>query len=116
MERAHILDALHDPSPRLGQAVLVINHVASGEFWCCRDLLGPAPEFGALGRFEETADDQEAGAIGPFAWAGVLDYMLASGAVVLPLATTAIGIWRWRAAHRARQAFRGPTGGPDRQT
>ena len=54
--------------------------------------------------------------IGPFAWAGVLDYMLASGAAVLPLATTAIGIWRWRAAHRARQAFRGRTGGPDRQT
>ena len=54
--------------------------------------------------------------IGPFAWAGVLDYMLASGAVVLLPATTAIGIWRWRAAHRARQAFCGPTGGPDRQT
>jgi phosphatidylglycerophosphate synthase len=36
--------------------------------------------------------------IGPFAWAGVLDYMLATGAVVLPLVTIAIGVWRWRAA------------------
>src|SRR5215510_1437328 len=63
MERAHIFDALHDPSPRLGQAVLVIDHVTSREFWCHGDLLGPAPEFGALGRFEEAADDEEAGPI-----------------------------------------------------
>jgi archaetidylinositol phosphate synthase len=54
--------------------------------------------------------------IGPFAWAGVLDFMLASGAVVLPLATTAIGVWRWRAAGRARQVLRGSVGCPDCQT
>jgi hypothetical protein len=31
-------------------------------------------------------------------WTGILDYMLAGGAVVLPLATIAIGIWRWQVA------------------
>jgi hypothetical protein len=36
--------------------------------------------------------------IAPFARAGILDYMLAGGAVVLPLATIAIGIWRWQVA------------------
>jgi archaetidylinositol phosphate synthase len=46
--------------------------------------------------------------IAPFAWAGVLDYVLASGAVVLPLATAAIGIRRWQAARVAA--------GPNRQT
>lgn len=46
--------------------------------------------------------------IAPFAWMGVLDYMLASGSVVLPLATVAIGIRRWQSA-------RGATS-PDRQT
>jgi hypothetical protein len=51
--------------------------------------------------------------IGPFAWAGALDYMLASGAVVLPPVTTAIGIWRWRAGRRAR---RRSAGRPDHQT
>lgn len=50
--------------------------------------------------------------IGPFAWAGVLDYMLAGGAVVLPTATAVIGIWRWRAARQAGQALRGSAGGP----
>jgi len=45
--------------------------------------------------------------VGPFAWAGILDFMLVSGALVLPPATTAIGVWRWRAARRARQAFGG---------
>jgi len=50
--------------------------------------------------------------IGPFAWAGVLDYMLAGGAVVLPTTTAAIGIWRWRAARRAGQALHGSAGGP----
>src|SRR5437868_1888318 len=63
IERAHILDALHDPSPGLGQAVLVIDHVASGEFRCGGDLLRPASEGGTLGRFEEAADDEEAGAM-----------------------------------------------------
>jgi hypothetical protein len=42
--------------------------------------------------------------VGPFAWAGILDYLLASGAMVLPPATIAIGIWRWRAAGRAGEA------------
>jgi len=41
--------------------------------------------------------------IGPFAWAGLLNYMLAAGAVVLPISTIAIGIWRWRAARRPKQ-------------
>jgi phosphatidylglycerophosphate synthase len=54
--------------------------------------------------------------IAPFAWAGVLDYVLASGAVVLPLATTAIGIRRWRAARRVRRDFRGSPGRLSRQT
>src|SRR5215475_5909951 len=54
--------------------------------------------------------------IGPFAWAGVLDFMLVSGALYCRPATTAIGIWRWRAARRARQALRGSGGRPDRQT
>src|SRR5215471_384260 len=63
MERAHILDALHDPSPGLGHTVLVINHVASGKFWCRGDLLCPAAELGALGPSEEAADDEEAGVI-----------------------------------------------------
>jgi archaetidylinositol phosphate synthase len=36
--------------------------------------------------------------IGPFAWAGVLDYVLAGGSVILPPAAIAIGIWRWRAS------------------
>jgi archaetidylinositol phosphate synthase len=40
--------------------------------------------------------------IGPFAWAGVLNYMLGVGSVVLPAATIGIGIWRWRAARRTR--------------
>ena len=40
--------------------------------------------------------------VGPFAWAGILDFMLVSGTLVLPPATTAIGVWRWRAARRAR--------------
>jgi hypothetical protein len=40
--------------------------------------------------------------IGPLAWTGVLNFVLASGAVVLVPGTTAIGIWRWRAARRAR--------------
>jgi len=44
--------------------------------------------------------------IGPFAWAGVLDYMLAGGAVVLPTTTAAIGIWRWRAARQAGRTHR----------
>src|SRR5215469_310170 len=44
--------------------------------------------------------------VGPFAWAGILDFMLVSGTLVLPPATTAIGVWRWRAARRAR-AFGG---------
>src|ERR1043165_5310333 len=63
IERAHILDALHDPSPGLGQAVLVIDHVPSGEFWCPGDLLRPASEVGTLGGVEEAADNEEAGAI-----------------------------------------------------
>jgi phosphatidylglycerophosphate synthase len=46
--------------------------------------------------------------VGLFAWADVLDYMLASGAAVLPPATAAIGIWRMRAARRARRAFGSP--------
>ena len=44
--------------------------------------------------------------IGPFAWVGVLDYMLAGGAVVLPTTTAAIGIWRWRAARQAGRTHR----------
>jgi archaetidylinositol phosphate synthase len=47
--------------------------------------------------------------IGPFAWAGVLDYVLAGGAVVILPAAIAVGIWRWRAS-------RNPVGRPDHQT
>jgi hypothetical protein len=36
--------------------------------------------------------------IGPFAWAGVLDYVLAGGTVVLLPGAIAVGIWRWRAS------------------
>jgi archaetidylinositol phosphate synthase len=36
--------------------------------------------------------------IGPFAWADVLDYVLAGGTVILPPAAIAIGIWRLRAS------------------
>src|SRR4051794_4373126 len=61
IERAHILDALHDPSPGLGQAALEIDHRASREFWCGGDLLRPASEVGTPGRFEEAADEEEAG-------------------------------------------------------
>ena len=39
--------------------------------------------------------------IAPFAWLGVLDYMLACAVVVLPLGTAVIGIWRWRASRYA---------------
>ena len=46
--------------------------------------------------------------IAPFAWLGVLDFMLACAAVVLPLGTAFIGVWRWRAARDA--------GGSDGQT
>jgi hypothetical protein len=54
--------------------------------------------------------------IGPFAWAGILNYMLAAGAVVLPPATIAIGIWRWRAARRTRLATQAAGARPDPQT
>jgi phosphatidylglycerophosphate synthase len=42
--------------------------------------------------------------IGPFAWTGLLNYVLAAGAVMLPPTTIAIGVWRWRATRRARLA------------
>ena len=54
--------------------------------------------------------------VGPFAWAGVLNYMLAASALVLPAATIAIGIWRCRAARRARLATRAEGGRPSLQT
>jgi archaetidylinositol phosphate synthase len=72
--------------------------------WCdqIEDELEPgAVVLGGAGGFDP---DDLFYLVGPFAWAGVLDYLLASGAVVLPPATIAIGIWRWRAARRAGEA------------
>src|SRR5260221_8267607 len=80
--------------------------------WCddIEDELEPgATVLGGAGGFDP---DDLFYLVAPFAWAGILDYLLVSGAVVLPPVTTAIGIWRWRAARRAGH----PVGRPDRQS
>jgi archaetidylinositol phosphate synthase len=72
--------------------------------WCeeIEDELEPgAIVLGGAGGFDP---DDLFYLIGPFAWVGMLDYLLAGSAVVLPPATAAIGIWRWRAEARAGRA------------
>lgn len=54
--------------------------------------------------------------IGPLAWAGALNFVLTAGTLVLVPATIAVGLWRWRAARRARPAFRRPPADTGRQT
>ena len=73
--------------------------------WCdeIEDELEPgAIVLGGAGGFDP---DDLFYVVGPFAWVGILDFLLGSGAVVIPLATIAIGIWRWQAARRAGQGI-----------
>ena len=69
--------------------------------WCdeIEDQLAPgATVLGGAGGFDP---DDLFYVVGPFAWADILDFLIGSGAVVIPPATVAIGVWRWRAARRS---------------
>lgn len=98
----------------LGAWVIALGVLCSVSMFLClhwseeiEDELEPgAVVLGGAGGFDP---DDMFYLIGPFAWAGVLDYVLAGGTLVLPPAMLAIGIWRWRAA-------RDRVGRPDRQT
>ena len=79
--------------------------------WCdeIEDELEPgAIVLGGAGGFDP---DDLFYVVGPFAWVGILDFLLGSGAVVIPFATVAIGVWRWQAARRAGRGI----GNPDSQ-
>ena len=63
MEGAEVFDALDDAAARLGEAVLVIDHVPAREFRGVGEFFGPAEQIVGFCAIEEITHDEEAVAV-----------------------------------------------------